>query len=202
MHTMAVLSPGPPGRRCAWRRPPVRKQQHLISAGGERKGGETFTKGAESELDKLKQEAERLGAIFFMDGHAAALTITELYTDKEYYTTSDAPSHHDNSGVKSIGIGENKMDCDPAEYERARYDEVANERGDMLVKVGWGRQSIEEHGLLPISGWRGDDGVTKPENMVGWKGQEAEHDGIDKLCLVPGCPNIVKEHNLGNNLFS
>merc|ERR1740138_803951 len=33
-------------------------------------------------------------------------------------------------------VGVNKMDCDTAGYKQARYDEIANEMKNMLVKVG------------------------------------------------------------------
>merc|ERR1712193_452138 len=47
-------------------------------------------------------------------------------------------------GVKQIGIGVNKMDCDTAGYKQARYDEIMNEMKSMLVKVGWKKDFIEK----------------------------------------------------------
>merc|ERR1712117_901425 len=62
----------------------------------------------ERELDKLKQEAERLGKgsfafAFYMDrqkeererGVTIACTTKEFYTDKWHYTIIDAPGHRD-----------------------------------------------------------------------------------------------------------
>ena len=39
-------------------------------------------------------------------------------------------------GVKQIVVGVNKMDCDVAKYSKERYDEIANEMKNTLVKVG------------------------------------------------------------------
>ena len=62
----------------------------------------------ERELDKLKQEAERLGKgsfafAFYMDrqkeererGVTIACTTKEFYTEKWHYTVIDAPGHRD-----------------------------------------------------------------------------------------------------------
>ena len=45
------------------------------------------------------------------------------------------------------------MDCDTAGYEQTRYDEVANEKKSMLVKVGWEKDFVEKTSVMPISGW-------------------------------------------------
>ena len=44
-------------------------------------------------------------------------------------------------GVKQIVVGVNKMDCDVAKYSKERYDEIANEMKNTLVKVGLKRIS-------------------------------------------------------------
>merc|ERR1712186_160020 len=46
-------------------------------------------------------------------------------------------------GVKQICIGVNKMDCDVAGYKQSRYDEIANEMKNMLVKSGGRRNSLK-----------------------------------------------------------
>ena len=108
-------------------------------------------------------------------------------------------------GVKQIAIGCNKMDCDTAGYKKARYEEVSNEMGSMLVKVGWKKDMVEmQIPFLPISGWIGDNllkcedskGV---ENMDWWSGCDIEvagapmhvdtvYDFLDKVCKVPERP--------------
>merc|ERR1711971_450073 len=76
-------------------------------------------------------------------------------------------------GVKQIAIGVNKMDCDVANYKQSRYDEIANEMKNMLIKVGWKKDFIEKNTpILPISGWMGDNLLKKSENMDWWKGMD------------------------------
>merc|ERR1719316_1802118 len=191
----------------------------------------------ERELEKLKQEAERLGKssfafAFYMDrqkeererGVTIACTTKEFFTSKWHYTIIDAPGHRDFIknmisgaaqadlallmvpadgnfitaiqrgnhkageiqgqtrqhgrlinllGVKQLCIGINKMDCDTAGYKQARYDEIANEMKNMLMKVGWKKDFIENSvPVLPISGWMGDNLLKKSDNMPWWKGQD------------------------------
>ena len=67
------------------------------------------------------------------------------------------------------------MDCDVAGYKQSRYDEIANEMKNMLVKVGWKKEFIEKNTpVLPISGWMGDNLLKKSENMAWWKGMDVE----------------------------
>ena len=50
-------------------------------------------------------------------------------------------------GVKQIGFGVNKMDCDTVGYKQKRYDEILNE----LIEVGWKKDFIEKNTqVLPI----------------------------------------------------
>merc|ERR1712194_30951 len=74
-------------------------------------------------------------------------------------------------GVKQIIIGVNKMDCDTAGYKQTRFDEIANEMRNMLVKVGW-KKDFVEGGVpyMPISGWMGDNLLKKSTNMTWWNG--------------------------------
>jgi len=101
-------------------------------------------------------------------------------------------------GVKQIIIGVNKMDCDHAKYSKERFDEVANEMKNMLAKVGWKKDFIKKSiPIIPISGWVGDNLVTKSKNMDWWKGTdvldlegEKIHvdtllDALDKFINVP-----------------
>merc|ERR1719265_2958869 len=62
------------------------------------------------------------------------------------------------------------MDCDTAGYKQARYDEIANEMKSMLVKVGWKKDFVEKSTpVLPISGWMGDNLLSKSTNMTWFK---------------------------------
>ena len=81
-------------------------------------------------------------------------------------------------GVKQLIVGVNKMDSDVASYREARYNEIRDAMRQMLVGVGWtsvGWKSdfVEKSvPIIPISGWIGDNLITKSSNMPWWKGQE------------------------------
>jgi len=103
-------------------------------------------------------------------------------------------------GVKQIVIGINKMDCDTAGYKKERYDEIANEMKNMLGKVGW-KKDFLENGVpyMAISGWCGDNLVKKTTNMAWWKGQDVKvgddmihvdtlYDCYNNMCRVPPRP--------------
>jgi elongation factor 1-alpha len=78
-------------------------------------------------------------------------------------------------GCKQLIVGVNKMDCDVAKYGKARYDEVANEIKDCLVKVGWKKKFVLERvPIVPISGWMGDNLITESKNMDWWKGVDVK----------------------------
>jgi elongation factor 1-alpha len=76
-------------------------------------------------------------------------------------------------GVKQLLVGVNKMDCDVAKYGQARYDEVKNEMKEMLVRIGWKKEFVDASvPIVPISGWMGDNLITKSTNMAWWKGAD------------------------------
>ena len=78
-------------------------------------------------------------------------------------------------GVKQLVCGVNKMDCDVALYKEARYNEIRDEMKSMLVKVGWPKGFVEKKvPVMPISGWMGDNLLTKSENMGWWKGMKCK----------------------------
>merc|ERR1711904_660230 len=103
-------------------------------------------------------------------------------------------------GVKQICIGVNKMDCDTAGYKKERYEEIANEMKNMLVKVGWKKDAIEKNTpVLPISGWMGDNLLKKSTNMTWWNGMDVVGEGgalhvdtlydvLENFCRVPARP--------------
>jgi len=101
-------------------------------------------------------------------------------------------------GVKQLIVGVNKMDCDLAGYKKERYDEIANEMKNMLQKVGWKKEFIDESvPVVPISGWIGDNLFKKSEKMSWWTGvdvlnanKEKVHvhtlyDALDQLACLP-----------------
>ena len=101
-------------------------------------------------------------------------------------------------GIKQIIVGVNKMDCEVAKYGKERFDEVANEMKNMLSKVGWKKDFIKKSvPVVPISGWVGDNLVTKSDKMDWWKGTDVigpsgdkVHvntllDALDKFVVIP-----------------
>jgi elongation factor 1-alpha len=76
-------------------------------------------------------------------------------------------------GVKQVVIGVNKMDCDVAKYSKTRYDEIADEMKLMLSRVGFKKGYIAKSiPIVPISGWCGDNLITKSDKMPWWKGAD------------------------------
>lgn len=76
-------------------------------------------------------------------------------------------------GVKQLIVGINKMDTDTAgPYKKERYDEIAMEMKDMMIKTGWKKEFVEgQVPVIPISGWMGDNLLKKSANMTWYTGQ-------------------------------
>jgi elongation factor 1-alpha len=86
-------------------------------------------------------------------------------------------------GVKQLIVGVNKMDCDVAGYKESRYTEIKDEMIHMLIKSGWKKSFVMESvPVLPISGWMGDNLITKSTNMDWWKGADVKV-GDEKIHL-------------------
>lgn len=76
-------------------------------------------------------------------------------------------------GVKQIIVGINKMDCEMAKYGEARYKEIRDEMSNTLIRVGWPKAFVESSvPFIPISGWMGDNLITKSTNMPWYTGQD------------------------------
>ncbi len=74
-------------------------------------------------------------------------------------------------GVKQVIIGVNKMDSDTAGYRQERYEEIRAEMVDMLSKVGYKKETIESTiPIIPISGYLGENLLTKSDKMPWWNG--------------------------------
>ncbi|KAK3287439.1 hypothetical protein CYMTET_5048 [Cymbomonas tetramitiformis] len=97
-------------------------------------------------------------------------------------------------GVKQLLIGVNKMDCDVAQYKKERFEEIKNEIKSVLVKVGWKKDFVEQSvPVLPISGWCGDNLLSKSTNMGWWEGVDVLR-GKDKVhidCLKDALNEFV-----------
>jgi len=108
-------------------------------------------------------------------------------------------------GVKQLVVGINKMDTDTAGYKEARYKEIRAEMESMLVRVGWLKAFVSANvAFLPISGWKGDNLITKSTNMTWWTGQEIVQestkakihvhtllDVLEKFVVVPARPKTA-----------
>merc|ERR1711868_223205 len=79
-------------------------------------------------------------------------------------------------GVKQLIVCVNKVDAEPlAAYKEERYNEIRDEMKLMLIKVGWPKPFIEKRTpILPISGWNGDNLLSKSDKMGWWKGQDVK----------------------------
>jgi elongation factor 1-alpha len=103
-------------------------------------------------------------------------------------------------GVKQLLVGINKMDADIAGYKETRYKEIKEEMERMLLRVGWTKPFVDASvPFLPISGWRGDNLITKSTNMNWWNGVDVKQgkttihldtllDALEKFVTVPERP--------------
>jgi elongation factor 1-alpha len=103
-------------------------------------------------------------------------------------------------GVKQLIVGVNKMDDGTVNWSEARFKEVRDEMRNMLIKVGWQKEFVENCvPVIPLSGWKGDNLLSKSENMAWWKGVDVKQDlkasstvhietlfeALDKYAMVP-----------------
>ncbi|XRB10620.1 elongation factor 1-alpha [Pseudoscourfieldia marina] len=79
-------------------------------------------------------------------------------------------------GVKQLAVGVNKMDAAiGGAYSEERYNEIMKEMRNTLVRVGWKKDFVEKSvAILPISGWNGDNLLSKSDKMPFWKGADIE----------------------------
>ncbi len=98
-------------------------------------------------------------------------------------------------GVKQVIIGVNKMDSDTAGYRQERYEEIRAEMVDMLTKVGYKKDSIESTiPIIPISGYLGENLLTKSDKMPWWKGVDVTRQDGTKVhvdTLLDALNNMV-----------
>jgi len=74
-------------------------------------------------------------------------------------------------GVKQMIVAVNKMDSTEPKYSKDRFEEIVKEVSNYVKKIGYNPKSIA---FVPISGWHGDNMVTKTENMPWYKGWTSE----------------------------
>jgi len=100
-------------------------------------------------------------------------------------------------GVKQIVIGINKMDTDVAGYKQERYEEIRAEMASTLMKVGWKKDFVAKSvPFLPISGWMGDNLLTKSAKMAWWAGVDVvkplDKTSIKVVTLLDCLNNMVE----------
>lgn len=71
-------------------------------------------------------------------------------------------------GVKQMIVCINKMDDKSVNYGQPRYDEIKNEIKKFLTKCGY---KTDDMPIIPISGWVGDNMLTRSANMKWYKGK-------------------------------
>jgi elongation factor 1-alpha len=100
-------------------------------------------------------------------------------------------------GVKQIIVGVNKMDTDVAGYKKERYDEIKAEMASTLMKVGWKKDFVAKSTpFMPISGWMGDNLLTKSDKMGWWTGMKIvkplDKKEIEVVTLLDCLNNMVE----------
>ena len=70
-------------------------------------------------------------------------------------------------GVKQMIVCINKMDDKSVSYGQGRYEEIRDEITKFLTKCGYKTKDMP---VIPISGWVGDNMLTRSENMKWYKG--------------------------------
>jgi len=78
-------------------------------------------------------------------------------------------------GCRQLMIGVNKMDEKQANWSEDRFNEVAAEMKNVLLRTGWTKKQVDsEIPIIPYSGFLGDNLIKKSENMGWWKGCDVE----------------------------
>jgi elongation factor 1-alpha len=81
-------------------------------------------------------------------------------------------------GVEKVIVGINKMDnTSPSPYNQDRFNEIAGEVRTMLKQAGYKDAMIDGFPFVPISGWMGDNLVTKSANLPWYTGCNLKIDG-------------------------
>jgi len=71
-------------------------------------------------------------------------------------------------GVKQMIVCINKMDDKSVNYDEKRYNEIKDELSKFLTKCGYAVKDID---FVPISGWVGDNMITRSDAMKWYKGR-------------------------------
>jgi elongation factor 1-alpha len=80
-------------------------------------------------------------------------------------------------GVKQIVVIVNKMDSPSVMWRRERFDEIQDEVGAYLKKVGYNPKNVP---FIPLSGWHGDN-MTDRSDRLGWWDGPTMLEALDSL---------------------
>ena len=98
-------------------------------------------------------------------------------------------------GVKQLICGANKMDAAiGGAYSESRFNEIRDEMKNMLARVGWKKDFVAEGvPVVPLSGWIGDNLLSKSANMPWWSGVDITVEGAKHkvTCLLDFLNNVV-----------
>jgi len=87
-------------------------------------------------------------------------------------------------GVKQLIVCVNKMDSDVAGYKKERYEEIKDEVKQMLTRVGWKEDFVENSvPIIPISSWNGDNISNISDKMTWWTGVEVKTTYDTTVCV-------------------
>jgi elongation factor 1-alpha len=94
-------------------------------------------------------------------------------------------------GIDQLIVGVNKMDDNSVGYKEARYIEIKEEVGKMLVKIGYKLKKIP---FIPMSGWHGENLTKKSDKMPWYKGfsVKIKKDKIKGFTLIDALNDVVK----------
>lgn len=70
-------------------------------------------------------------------------------------------------GIKQVIVVVNKMDQQTIKYSKERFDEIVNEAGAFLKRIGFTADRVQ---FVPVSGWTGENLVEPSPNLGWWKG--------------------------------
>lgn len=70
-------------------------------------------------------------------------------------------------GVKQLIVAVNKMDADTVKFSEDRYNEIKDQMGLYLKKIGFNPAKVQ---FVPVSGWTGENLIRKQENMPWYNG--------------------------------
>lgn len=88
-------------------------------------------------------------------------------------------------GVKQMIVAVNKMDDKIINYSEARFKEIVDEVGAYLKQIGYKQEMVN---YVPVSGWTGDNLMTRATDLMPWYKGPCMFEALDNL-LMPKRPS-------------